>query len=165
MRELTATFSPPASDDPRHVSEAQNGLVITAKTTTRRRSAKRSPARQSGRPRVYPGMFPGTAADGSPYGVYWPSTIAIGCAGHRRGGRRAMAQVATGKPIPADPITKSHAAVPPQRSIIAGPSCPPPAQDVRGARAATGRQHNVGFWVRHPPRTQPWLLPGWKPML
>ena len=154
VRELTATFSTPASDDPRHVSEAQGRLVITAKDDDPKKVGKAftRPAVESALA-SYPGMFPtAPPADGSPYGVYWPSTIAIedvpvtvevdGV---------QVAQVAAGKPIPADPIAKAMLPSPPQESIIAGPFAHRRLGTFVGARSGDkGGNANVGFWVRHP---------------
>ncbi|MEZ5157819.1 MAG: acyclic terpene utilization AtuA family protein [Candidatus Nanopelagicales bacterium] len=154
VRELTATFNPPASDDPRNVSEAQGRLVVTAKDDDPKKVGKAftRPAVESALA-SYPGMFPtAPPSDGSPYGVYWPSTIAIEdvpVTVEVDGAQ--VAQVAAGKPITANPISKADLPSPPQESIIAGPFAHRRLGTFVGARSGDkGGNANVGFWVRHP---------------
>ena len=167
VRELTATFSPPASDDPRHVGEAQGRLVITAKDDDPKKVGKAftRPAVESALA-SHPGMFPTHRPPTAPHGVYWPLDHRDrGRAGHRRGGRRAGGAGCRGKTDPGGPHRKKPCCRPRHRNRSSLDPSPTAGRTFVGARGDKGGNANVGFWVRHPPRTQPWLLPGWKPML
>ncbi|MEI2642953.1 MAG: acyclic terpene utilization AtuA family protein [Candidatus Nanopelagicales bacterium] len=80
VREMSVSYIPPASDDPRDVSAAQGRLTITVKDSDPKKVGKAftRPAVESALA-SYPGMFPtAPPADGTPYGVYWPSTVPVG---------------------------------------------------------------------------------------
>ena len=168
VRELTATFSPPASDDPRHVGEAQGRLVITAKDDDPKKVGKAftRPAVESALA-SYPGMFPtAPPADGSPMASTGPRpSRSRTCRSPSRWTACRWRRLPR-KTDPGGPHRKAMLPSPPQESIIAGPFAHRRLGTFVGARSGDkGGNANVGFWVRHPPRTQPWLLPGWKPML
>ncbi len=154
VRELSVSYSPPASDDPRDVIAAQGRLVLTAKDDDPKKVGKAFT-----RPAVeaalasYPGMFPtAPPTEGTPYGVYWPSTVAIDdvpVVVQMDG--ETIAEVAGGRPVEADPIAKADLPSPPQESIIAGPFAHRRLGTFVGARSGDkGGNANVGFWVRHP---------------
>jgi hypothetical protein len=154
VRELSVSYSPPASDDPRDVIDAQGRLVLTAKDDDPKKVGKAftRPAVESALA-SYPGMFPtAPPADGTPYGVYWPSTVAIEdvpVVVQLDG--ETVAEVAGGKPVEANPIAKAELPSPPQESIIAGPFAHRRLGTFVGARSGDkGGNANVGFWVRHP---------------
>ncbi|MEZ5184700.1 MAG: acyclic terpene utilization AtuA family protein [Candidatus Nanopelagicales bacterium] len=154
VRELSVAYTPPASDDPRDVGSAQGRLVLTAKDDDPKKVGKAftRPAVESALA-SYPGMFPtAPPAEGTPYGVYWPSTVAVEDVpvtvtidGQQ------VAEVAAGKVVAADPIAKAELPSPPQESIIAGPFSHRRLGTFVGARSGDkGGNANVGFWVRHP---------------
>jgi hypothetical protein len=154
VRELSVTYSPPASDDPRDVNAAQGRLVLTAKDDDPKKVGKAftRPAVESALA-SYPGMFPtAPPAEGTPYGVYWPSTVAIedvpvtvtldGV---------TVAQVAGGKPLDGAPVPSPQLPSAPQEAIIAGPFSRRRFGTFVGARSGDkGGNANVGFWIRHP---------------
>jgi hypothetical protein len=154
VRELTVEYLPPASDDPRDVASAQGRLVITAKDDDPKKVGKAftRPAVESALA-SYPGMFPtAPPSDGSPYGVYWPSTVAIDDVpvivevdGEQ------VAEVAGGTSLSGPPIGKADLPSPPQEAIIAGPFARRRFGTFVGARSGDkGGNANVGLWVRHP---------------
>ncbi len=154
VRELSVTYSPPASDDPRDVNAAQGRLILTVKDDDPKKVGKAftRPAVESALA-SYPGMFPtAPPAEGTPFGVYWPSTVAIdevpvtvtvdGV---------EVARVAGGKPVPAPPVSGPPLPSAPQEAIIAGPFARRRLGTFVGARSGDkGGNANVGFWVRHP---------------
>lgn len=154
VRELSVAFTPPASDDPRDVSEAQGRLVLTVKDDDPKKVGKAftRPAVESALA-SYPGMFPtAPPAEGTPYGVYWPSTVAVedvpvvvAVDGVE------VARVAGGKQLPGPPVARMPLTSPPQESIIAGPFLRRRLGTFVGARSGDkGGSANVGFWVRDP---------------
>jgi len=154
VRELSVTYTPPATDDPRDVEAAQGRLVLTVKDDDPQKVGKAftRPAVESALA-SYPGMFPtAPPAEGTPYGVYWPSTIGfddvpviVALDGEE------VARVAAGRPLPAPPIPKALLPSPPQEAIIAGPFLRRRLGTFVGARSGDkGGNANVGFWVRHP---------------
>lgn len=154
VRELSVSYMPPASDDPRDVLAAQGRLVMTVKDEDPKKVGKAftRPAVESALA-SYPGMFPtAPPTDASPYGVYWPSTVAIqDVPVVVRVDGEQVAEVVGGKPMSVDPIPKAILPSPPQESIIAGPFSHRRFGTFIGARSGDkGGNANVGVWVRHP---------------
>jgi hypothetical protein len=154
VRELSVNYTPPGSDDPRDVSAAQGRLTITVKDDDPKKVGKAftRPAVESALA-SYPGMFPtAPPADGTPYGVYWPSTVPVDAVpvtvtldGEQ------VAQVAAGSPTPAAPIAAVDVPSAPTESLITGPFIHRRLGTFIGARSGDkGGNANVGFWVRHP---------------
>jgi len=154
VRELSVAYTAPASDDPRDVAAAQGRLVLTAKDDDPKKVGKAftRPAVESALG-SYPGMFPtAPPADGTPYGVYWPSTVSIedvpvfvSLDGEE------VATVAGGKPLPAPVVATPPLPSPPQEAIIAGPFARRRFGTFVGARSGDkGGNANVGLWIRHP---------------
>ena len=154
VRELSVAYTAPASDDPRDVAAAQGRLVLTAKDDDPKTVGKAftRPAVESALG-SYPGMFPtAPPADGTPYGVYWPSTVSIedvpvvvSLDGEE------VATVAGGKPLPAPVVATPPLPSPPQEAIIAGPFARRRFGTFVGARSGDkGGNANVGLWIRHP---------------
>lgn len=154
VKEMTAAYTPPLSDDPRDVATAQGRLVITVKDDDPKKVGKAftRPAVESALA-TYPGMFPtAPPVEGAPFGVYWPSSVPIedvpvtvNVDGHD------IADVAAGKVLDAPAIPKAELPSPPQESLIAGPFARRRLGTFVGARSGDkGGNANVGFWVRHP---------------
>lgn len=154
VRELSAGYSPPNSDDPRDVSDAQGRLVLTVKDDDPKKVGKAftRPAVESALA-TYPGMFPtAPPGEGTPFGVYWPSRVPISDVpvsvvidGE------VIAEVAAGGVVTAPAIPAVDLPAPAQDSIIAGPFARRRLGTFVGARSGDkGGNANVGFWVRHP---------------
>lgn len=154
VREMAVSYIPPASDDPRDVSAAQGRLTITVKDSDPKKVGKAftRPAVESALA-SYPGMFPtAPPADGTPYGVYWPSTVPVDSVpvtvtldGEQ------VAQVAAGSPVAAVPIAAADVPGAPTELLISGPFNRRRLGTFVGARSGDkGGNANVGFWVRHP---------------
>ena len=160
-------FSPPASDDPRHVSRRRQGrLVITAGLTThlvkRRRGVHLPGGGRGFGPRVPSRASPSSAppADGSPMSVSLaPRPFRSTTRGHRRG-RRLAAQAVAAVTDPGGPHRTVHAAFRPRHRnrSIAGPSAHRRASGRSwGAARSRAATPTSCFWVRQPPRTPPAL--------
>ena len=152
VREMSVSYIPPASDDPRDVSAAQGRLTITVKDDDPKKVGKAftRPAVESALA-TYPGMFPtAPPSEGAPYGVYWPTTVpaaevplTVAVDGEE------VAVVASGLAVPAAPIAGVKAV--PTDVIINGPFHRRRLGTFVGARSGDkGGNANVGFWVRHP---------------
>ncbi len=152
VREMTVSYSPPASDDPRDVVAAQGRLTITVKDDDPKKVGKAftRPAVESALA-SYPGMFPtAPPAEGTPYGVYWPTTVApenvpltVTLDGQE------VAVVASGKAVKGAPVSGLKPV--PAEAIINGPFHRRRLGTFVGARSGDkGGNANVGFWVRHP---------------
>jgi hypothetical protein len=152
VREMTVSYIPPASDDPREVSAAQGRLTITVKDDDPKKVGKAftRPAVESALA-SYPGMFPtAPPAEGTPYGVYWPTSVSpdevpvtVSVDGEE------VAVVASGKAVPGVPIGAVKPV--PTEAIINGPFHRRRLGTFVGARSGDkGGNANVGFWVRHP---------------
>lgn len=77
VRELDVQFLHTGKDNPRALADAQSFLRITVKDSDPKRVGRAftSAAIESALA-TYPGMFPTMPpADGSPFGVYWPTTV------------------------------------------------------------------------------------------
>ena len=154
VREMSVSYIPPASDDPRDVSAAQGRLTITVKDSDPKKVGKAftRPAVESALA-SYPGMFPtAPPADGTPYGVYWPSTVPVDSVPvtvHLDG--QELAQVAAGSPVEAAPLAAAEVPAAPTEALITGPFIRRRLGTFVGARSGDkGGNANVGFWVRHP---------------
>ena len=154
VRELSVAYTAPASDDPRDVASAQGRVTLTAKDDDPKKVGKAftRPAVESALA-SYPGMFPtAPPAEGTPYGVYWPSTVAIEDVPVVVSiDDEPVATVAGGKPLPAPAVAAPPLPSPPQEAIIAGPFARRRFGTFVGARSGDkGGNANVGLWVRHP---------------
>ncbi len=140
--------------DPPTIAAAQSRLVITVKDPDPVKVGKAftAPAVESALA-SYPGMFPAAPpADGTPYGVFWPTTIP----------RDLVEVVVTvdGEPVrslPAAPATTAPAAsewhppVPAAWPKSEGPTIPAPLGNLVGARSGDkGGCANIGLWVPDP---------------
>ena len=154
VRELTAVYTPPLSDDPKDVADAQGRLVITVKDDDPKKVGKAftRPAVESALA-TYPGMFPtAPPAEGTPYGVYWPSSVPIDDVPVTVTlDGEAIAEVPAGAVLQVPSIPKADLPSPPQETIISGPFAKRRLGTFVGARSGDkGGNANVGFWVRHP---------------
>ena len=148
VRDLIVDWMPAEGDDPSTTDQAQSLLRITVRdmdpkavgkpfTTSVVESALAS----------YPGMFPtAPPEDGSPYGVYWPTTIARDAAMatvHVDGGQR---RIPVRWPEGAGPQVTSPAS--PVAPVGTGPVIAVPLGRLIGARSGDkGGDANIGVWV------------------
>jgi hypothetical protein len=154
VRELSVAYTPPAGDDPREVGEAQGRLVLTVKDDDPKRVGKAftRPAVESALA-SYPGMFPtAPPAEGVPFGVYWPSTVAVDEVPVTVAlDGETVATVAAGAPLDAPPVPTPGLSSPPREAIIPGRLLRRRLGTFVGARSGDkGGNANVGLWVRHP---------------
>lgn len=152
VREMSVSYIPPASDDPRDVAAAQGHLTITVKDDDPSKVGKAftRPAVESALA-SYPGMFPtAPPSEGTPYGVYWPTTVpAVDVPLTVSLDGEVVATVASGGSV-ADAAV-SGLRQPPTEAIINGPFTRRRLGTFVGARSGDkGGNANVGFWVRHP---------------
>jgi hypothetical protein len=162
VAELDVTFVPRDTVDAPTAGQAQAHLHLTVKDPDPRRVGKpfTGPVVEAALG-SFPGMFPtAPPADGSPFGVYWPTTVAAA----------AVEQVVTldgaecariGAPqVPGQPVPEVGPAEVgvPEVGPADGPVRRVPLGAVAGARSGDkGGNANIGVWVRDP-AGYPWLL-------
>lgn len=153
VKELDFTFVDRDTIDAPTTGQAQAHLHITVKDSDPRKVGKPfTSAVVESALASYPGMFPtAPPAEGSPFGVYWPTTVAadqvtqvVAMAG------AVVAEVPSGSAATGESIVVS--AVEPLE--IHGPTVPTPLGALVGARSGDkGGNANIGIWV--PAATEP----------
>jgi hypothetical protein len=153
VRELDVQLLRHDRPDPRTTAEAQAELRITVKAPDPKAVGKAftAPIVESALA-SYPGMFPtAPPAEGTPYGVYWPTTVAAGTVTQTvhlddGGTSTVVASVPAGASV-GDAVAPSVPHVEP--SEIPGESRRIPLGVLVGARSGDkGGDANVGVWLR-----------------
>ena len=154
VRELDVQLLRRDRVDPRSTADAQAELRLTVKAADPKAVGKAftAPIVESALG-SYPGMFPtAPPAEGTPYGFYWPTTVALDQVTQRvhldtEGTVREVAFVPAGAVLPfgwlryADEETPDHWAGEDTRRVLLG--------TFLGARSGDkGGDANVGIWVR-----------------
>ena len=148
VAELSVTFVSPDTTDAPTAGLAQSHLYITAKDADPRKvgRALTAPVVESALA-TYPGMFPtAPPADGTPFGVYWPTTVAgeavtqsVTLDGESVTELPGGGSAATTEPIPPAAATPVH---------YDGPTRSIPLGELVGARSGDkGGNANIGVWV------------------
>ncbi len=155
VRELHVALLRRDRDDPATTAEAQAELRVTVKAADPKAVGKAftAPVVESALA-SYPGMFPSAPpAEGTPYGVYWPTTVPAGLVTqtvHLDSGDGAdatvIATVPSGTPLPSSPFEPG----PHVRASYDGlPATTAPLGTFVGARSGDkGGNANVGLWIR-----------------
>jgi hypothetical protein len=161
VAELDVTFVPRDTVDAPTAGQAQAHLHLTVKDPDPRKVGKpfTAPVVESALG-SFPGMFPtAPPADGAPFGVFWPTTVAAA----------AVEQVVTldGKEIARIPegglggttaAPLPHERVGPEPVGFDGPARRVPLGSIAGARSGDkGGNANIGVWTPDP-AAYPWLL-------
>ena len=148
VRELDVDWSPAIAEDPSSTADAQSLLRLTVRDMDPKAVAKPfTTAVVESALASYPGMFPtAPPAEGTPYGVYWPTTV-------DRGAARPHV-IVDGAAVDVRPhlLTESPVVweVPAHRpvGVPAGDVVRAPLGRVAGARSGDkGGAANVGVWI------------------
>ena len=149
VAELDVTFVPRDTVDAPTSGQAQAHLHLTVKDADPRKVGKPFTASVvEAALGSYPGMFPtAPPAEGTPFGVYWPTTVAAELVTQRVAvDGKEVAVVAGGGTLaaPSAPIEPAAA----QATQVAGPTRRIPLGRLVGARSGDkGGNANIGVWV------------------
>lgn len=148
VRELDIDWAPTAHVDPRTTDQAQSTLRITVRDSDPKAVAKPfTTAVVESALASYPGMFPtAPPGEGTPYGVYWPTTVDRACV--------PVTLTVDGELIAVPTYLRSETSTFVDVTVEAGVT--PPAGDtvdlplgtIAGARSGDkGGAANVGVWI------------------
>jgi len=148
VRELDVDWAPTAYDNPRTADQAQSTLRITVRDGDPKAVAKPfTAAVVESALASYPGMFPtAPPGEGTPYGVYWPTTVDRACV--------PVTVTVDGTPLAVPTYLRSETST--LVDIAEQPLAPPPSGDtvdvplgtIVGARSGDkGGDANVGVWI------------------
>lgn len=148
VRELDVDWSPTTVEDPASTADAQSLLRLTVRDMDPKAVAKPfTTAVVESALASYPGMFPtAPPGEGTPYGVYWPTTVA------RSAARPAVTVDATPVEVPPHLLAESPVLwQAPSQSAgahAAGETIRLPLGRIVGARSGDkGGAANVGVWI------------------
>ena len=163
VSELEVEWVPSTIDDPRTSGEAQSHLRLTVRDPDAKAVGKPfTTAVVESALASYPGMFPtAPPGEGTPYGVYWPTTV-------EREHVAARVRV-DGADIPLRPFLRAETATlvsSPEMALTdvrSGETVDVPLGTLAGARSGDkGGDANIGLWipaaVPHPDEAYAWLL-------
>ena len=163
VSELEVEWVPSTIDDPRTSGEAQSHLRLTVRDPDPKAVGKPfTTAVVESALASYPGMFPtAPPGEGTPYGVYWPTTV-------EREHVAARVRV-DGADIPLRPFLRAETATlvsSPEMALTdvrSGETVDVPLGTLAGARSGDkGGDANIGLWipaaVPHPDEAYAWLV-------
>ena len=163
VSELEVEWIPSTAEDPRTTGEAQSHLRLTVRDPDPKAVGKPfTTAVVESALASYPGMFPtAPPGEGTPYGVYWPTTV-------EREHVAARVRV-DGADIPLRPFLRAETATlvsSPEMALTdvrSGETVDVPLGTLAGARSGDkGGDANIGLWipaaVPHPDEAYAWLL-------
>ena len=148
VRELDVDWAPTAYADPATADQAQSLLRITVRDADPKAVGKPfTTAVVQSALASYPGMFPtAPPGEGTPYGVYWPTTV-------DRASAPATVTV-DGEQVPMLPYLRNETstivevAEPVQVQVQAGETVDRPLGTIAGARSGDkGGDANIGVWI------------------
>jgi hypothetical protein len=148
VRELDVDWSPATVEDPASTADAQSLLRLTVRDMDPKAIGKPfTTAVVESALASYPGMFPtAPPGEGTPYGVYWPTTVA------RSAARPVVAVDATSVDVPPYLLAESPVVwEAPSASVearVEGDTVRVPLGLIAGARSGDkGGAANVGVWI------------------
>ena len=148
VRELDVDWSPATVEDPASTADAQSLLRLTVRDMDPKAVAKPfTTAVVESALASYPGMFPtAPPGEGTPYGVYWPTTVA------RSAARPAVTVDATSVEVPPHLLAESpviwEAPAASMEALGEGDTVRIPLGRIAGARSGDkGGAANVGVWI------------------
>ena len=148
VRELDIDWAPTAYTDPRTTDQAQSTLRITVRDADPKAVAKPfTTAVVESALASYPGMFPtAPPGEGTPYGVYWPTTVDRACV--------PVAVTVDGQSVVVPTYLRSETSTlvdvaEPLPSVLpSGDTIDLPLGAIAGARSGDkGGAANVGVWI------------------
>ncbi|MEY3732733.1 MAG: hypothetical protein RL347_92 [Actinomycetota bacterium] len=148
VRELDVDWSPARVDDPASTADAQSLLRLTVRDMDPKAVAKPfTTAVVESALASYPGMFPtAPPGEGTPYGVYWPTTVARSAARPHVSVDGQRVDVAPH--LAAELPVVWEAPVLPLPAVPSGDTVRAPLGRIVGARSGDkGGAANVGVWV------------------
>jgi hypothetical protein len=148
VRELDVDWSPATVEDPASTANAQSLLRLTVRDMDPKAIGKPfTTAVVESALASYPGMFPtAPPGEGTPYGVYWPTTVA------RSAARPVVTVDATSVEVPPHLLVESpvvwEAPTVPVTAPVEGDTVRVPLGRIAGARSGDkGGAANVGVWI------------------
>ena len=148
VRELDVEWSPATAEDPASTAEAQSLLRLTVRDMDPKAVGKPfTTAVVESALASYPGMFPtAPPGEGTPYGVYWPTTV-------DRSAARPQVTV-DGAPVDVRPHLLTEFPVVWESPVLRAPVTAPdelvraPLGRIAGARSGDkGGAANIGVWI------------------
>ena len=148
VRELDVDWSPSRVDDPASTADAQSLLRLTVRDMDPKAVAKPfTTAVVESALASYPGMFPtAPPGEGTPYGVYWPTTVERSAARPHVTVEGAVVEV---RPhLLAESPVMWQSPLPRMSEVPSGETVRAPLGSIVGARSGDkGGAANVGVWI------------------